>query len=268
MHFFDNSQYLHLNNIISIAYRRLLKMHFKSNCGHIGGNISCLDALMTLHHLIMSSEDRFVLSKGHAAGALYIVLWSLGFLSESDLDTFCQEGTALPGHPSGSGIHGLLFPTGSLGHGPSLASGLALGARQKKLRNHVYCLCSDGEWQEGSCWESLIFAVHHGMDNLTILVDQNGLQGFGSTKEVASVEDLSPRFLAFGASVASIDGHNPEAIVTAVANRTPGKPHIVVLNTRKGRGLPFEGQLASHYLPISEEQYEAACVSTPEEVDI
>lgn len=208
---------------------------------------------MVLHLAVMTEADRFVLSKGHAAGALYIALWAKGLLPEETLATFCGEGTVLPGHPSGAGVPGLLFPTGSLGHGPSLAAGLALALRHKKKAGRVFCLCSDGEWQEGSCWEALAFAVRQGLDNLVLLVDQNGWQGFGSTQEVMGVSDLASRFEAFGADVVSVDGHDPDVLLRAFSNP---QSRVVILHTRKGRGLYFEDTLASHYLPLTQAQYE------------
>ena len=244
---------------------RLLQLHRDANCGHIGGNFSCIDALMTLHHLVMKPDDRFVLSKGHAAGALYVTLWSLGQLSDADLKTFIVDDTLLPGHPSGKGIPGLLFNTGSLGHGPSLAAGLALAARHKGLTNQIFCLCSDGEWQEGSCWEALIFAVHWRLENLTLLIDQNGLQGFGRTIDIVSCDDLAPRILSFGADVQKVNGHDPQAITECIARPGSGHPRVIILETVKGRGLPFEHQLESHYLPLSEADYQAACKALEEE---
>lgn len=237
-------------------------MHYEASCGHIGGNLSCLDALITLHHAKMGPEDRFILSKGHAAGALYVTLWTLGLLTDADLDSFCRDGTMLPGHPAGGGLPGVLFSTGSLGHGPSLASGLALGNRMKKRDGDVYCLCSDGEWQEGSCWEALIFAVHHRLDRLTVLIDANGLQAFGPTKDVASMGDLATRIEAFGAAVRTIDGHDPGSILEALNERVGGKPKFVIMRTIKGRGLPFAGKIESHYLPLTREQYESSQGST------
>jgi transketolase len=243
---------------------RLLQLHHDANCGHLGGNFSCIDALMTLHHIVMAPGDRFVLSKGHSAGALYATLWSLGRLSDTDLRTFTRDDTLLPGHPSGSGIPGLMFSTGSLGHGPSLAAGLALAARHKGLDHQVFCLCSDGEWQEGSCWEALNFAIHQRLRNLVILIDQNGLQGFGRTADVISCDDLTPRITAFGADVQRINGHDPDAIAKAIARPANGAPRVLILDTVKGRGLHFEGQLESHYLPLSEANY-AAALSTFEQ---
>jgi len=252
------------SQILTASRLRLLRLHHEANAGHIGGCLSCLDAMLVLHLAVMTDADRFVLSKGHAAGALYVSLWAKGLLPEEKLVTFCGEGTGLPGHPSGMGIPGLLFPTGSLGHGPSLAAGLALALRHKQESGRVYCLCSDGEWQEGSCWEALNFAIRHELDNLTILVDQNGLQGFGSTAEVIGVSDLVPRFETFGAFVSFVDGHDPDAIHAALTTSELGtrnsalgtSPHIIVLRTCKARGLHFEGKLESHYLPLTQEQYE------------
>lgn len=238
------------------AYLRLLRLYYEARSGHIGGSLSCLDALLTLHHLVMDESDRFVLSKGHAAGALYTTLWTLGLLSEEELRTFGGENTALPGHPSGKGIPGLRFPTGSLGHGPSFCVGTALALKLRQKPGRVFCLCSDGEWQEGSCWEALNFAVHRQLDNLVFLVDQNGLQGFGSTQEVMGVADLAPRFAAFGASTISVNGHDPSAILRAASATEHQGPLVVILNTRKGLGLYFEGELRSHYLPLTSEQYE------------
>lgn len=247
------------DTLLKAAKLRLLKLHYDSNIGHLGGDISCLDALMTLGHLVQKPDDRFVLSKGHSAGALYVTLWSLGKLKESDLETFAKDNTLLPAHPSGTGIPGLLFPTGSLGHGPSLAAGLALAAKQQNSGRQVYCLSSDGEWQEGSCWEALAFAVHHQLHNLTILLDQNGLQGFGKTEEIISCGDLTPRISSFGAHVQHIDGHDWAAIKRALENKSSQKPNFVILDTVKGKGLSFEGKMESHYLPLTEEEYHHAC---------
>ncbi|QNK03902.1 transketolase [Dyella telluris] len=246
------------SDTLRLAKIRLLQLHYEANCGHLGGNFSCIDALMTLYHRVMGADDRFILSKGHSAGALYATLWSLGRLSEADLQTFTRDNSLLPGHPSGSGIPGLMFSTGSLGHGPSLATGLALAARHKGLDHQVFCLCSDGEWQEGGCWEALNFAIHQRLDNLVILIDQNGLQGFGRTAEVISCEDLSPRIAAFGADLQKIDGHDSDAIMQAIAKPARGAPRVLILDTVKGRGLHFEDLLESHYLPLSEASYLAA----------
>jgi transketolase len=188
--------------------RRLLQMHFESGVGHIGGNLSCLDALMVLYHRVLTPADAFVLSKGHSAGSLYSVLWSLGRLADDDLKQFHRDQTRLSGHPPPSGIREITFATGSLGHGLPLAAGVALGKQLKKEAGRVFCLTSDGEWQEGSNWEALIFAVHRRLESLVVMVDANGLQGFGTTREVASLHSLKEKFDAFGMPVEEVDGHD------------------------------------------------------------
>ncbi len=233
-------------------------MHYESHVGHLGGNLSCLDLLLTLHHDVMQPEDRFVLSKGHAAGAYYVTLWNTGQLNDLDLTQFHQENTRLPGHPPTSGIEPILFATGSLGHGLSLAAGLALAKRLKGEPGHVYCLTSDGEWNEGSSWEALIFAKHQGLANLTVLVDLNGLQGFGTTQEVANLDPLAEKFEAFGVPTVLINGHSHQDICTALQSN-PSTFRAVVAQTRKGSGVSFmENRMEWHYLPMTESQYRQA----------
>lgn len=164
------------------ARLRLLAMHHRAGVGHLGGNLSCLDALLVLFHEVLGRDDHFVLSKGHSAGALYVTLWSKGMLTDTDLDTFHAEGTKLAGHPPARGCPAIEFATGSLGHGLSLAAGTALASRFMGATCRVFCLTSDGEWEEGSTWEALLFAVHHGLVSLTVMVDANGLQGLGTTQ--------------------------------------------------------------------------------------
>lgn len=240
------------------AALRLLRMHYESGVGHIGGNLSCLDILLALHHEVLGPDDQFVLSKGHAAGAYYVTLWSLGRLTDDDLGLFHRDDTRLSGHPPASGIDDILFATGSLGHGLSLASGLALAKRLKGEPGRVFCLTSDGEWDEGSSWEALIFARHHRLHNLTLIVDRNGLQGFGTTREVADLEPLAAKFEAFGFPTREVDGHSFPEICSALRDPTPG-PTAVVARTRKGAGVSYmENRLEWHYLPMTEPQYHQA----------
>ena len=242
-------------DLVKRARARLLEMHFHAGVGHIGGNLSALDALLVLHHQVMDANDVFVLSKGHAAGALYITLWSLGKLSDEDLETFHRDGTLLAGHPVAGWSKDILFATGSLGHGLPIAAGMALGYKLQSEAREVFCLTSDGEWQEGSNWEALIFAIHHKLANLTILIDENRLQGFGTTHAVASMDPLEDRFKGFDVEVVSAGGHDHAAIRNALNARGPG-PRIVVLKTIKGHGVSFmENTVESHYLPLNAEQY-------------
>lgn len=243
---------------LAIARKRLLQMHFESGVGHIGGNLSALDALLVVFNEFLDDDDHFVLSKGHSAGALYIALWSVGKLQDDDLLQFHKEDTLLAGHPPAHGIPAIPFATGSLGHGLSLAAGTALALRIKQQNNRVYCLTSDGEWQEGSTWEALIFACHQRFSNLTIMIDHNNLQGFGSTQEVASMSPLWTRLQGFDIDLQVVDGHDLEAIRSALLLQGT-RLRIIVLKTVKGHGVSFmENQMAWHYLPLTAEQYQAA----------
>lgn len=239
------------------ARMRLLQMHYESHVGHIGGNLSCLDAMMVVMHHAMTPVDLLVLSKGHAAGALYICLWSLGKLSDDELRTFHKDNTRLSGHPPPNAIPDVLFATGSLGHGLSLAAGVALGRRLRGEPGRVFCVMSDGEWQEGSNWEALIFVIHHRLP-VTIVVDANGLQGFGATMEIASQDSLAPKFRAHGISTVEVDGHDQVAIADLLVTERTG-PHAVIAQTRKGYGVSFmENRMEWHYLPLTVEQYNQA----------
>jgi transketolase len=239
------------------AKLRLLRMHYESNVGHVGGNLSSLDILLSLYCSVLTKDDVFVLSKGHSAGALYIALWTVGILQEEDLLTFHRDDTRLSGHPPVQGIPEVAFATGSLGHGLSLAAGVALGKRLKGENGRLFCLMSDGEWNEGSCWEALIFLVHQNLQNLTFIVDLNGLQGFGTTKEVANLDSLVDKFRAFNIRTIEVDGHDFGELTYAL-NQNIG-PLAIIAKTRKGRGVSFmENEMSWHYLPMNKVQYEQA----------
>lgn len=241
-----------------LAIERLLTMHFKSRVGHIGGNLSSLDAMLVVFHDLLTEHDSFVLSKGHSAGALYTALWSVGRLSDADLDTFHRDDTLLAGHPPSFGIPDIPFATGSLGHGLSLAAGTATGWKLQNKSGRVFCLTSDGEWQEGSTWEALIFACHHRLDNLTVLIDHNGLQGFGRVTEITSMPPLWEKVTGYDADVTVIDGHDINTIRETL-HRPCSRPHLIFLKTVKGHGVDFMAdRMEWHYLPMSDEQYRSA----------
>ena len=241
------------------ACLRLLKMHFDAKVGHIGGNLSALDATLFIHHNILQKNDRFILSKGHAAGALYIALWSVGKISDEQLLTFHQDGTKLAGHPPVNWIDEIPFATGSLGHGLGLACGMALG---NKLQNHdqrIFCLMSDGEWQEGSNFESLIFLNHQQLKSVTVLVDCNGLQGFGATEDVASmnIQRLHNIFSSFDFEIEVINGHDEADLKKLAVQKN--RPQIFLMNSTKGKGISFmENKMEWHYLPLNQALYNQA----------
>lgn len=249
--------------MIRDARRRLLRLHFESRTGHLGGNLSCLDILLCLHHEVMTADDVFILSKGHSAGALYVTLWSTGRLAEEDLRNYHTDGTRLGVHPPPHGIPGIVFATGSLGHGLGLAAGMALAKKLRSEPGRVFCLTSDGEWNEGSCWESLIFAVQHGLDNLTFIVDVNGMQGFGPTCEIADLAPLAEKFQAFRVSTHELDGHDHSALTARLRGPQVGVRGVLA-KTHKGNGVSFmQDRWQCHYLPLDEHQYRKAL----EEVD-
>jgi transketolase len=251
----DSTEY---RAMVTEARLRLLRMHAEARVGHIGGNLSCLDILLSLYHHLLGAADEFVLSKGHAAGALYVALWSVGRLTDDDLSTFHKEGTRLAGHPAANCLPDIAFASGSLGHGLSLASGMALAKKLKREDGRVYCLLSDAEWQEGSTWEALIFACRHELA-ITIIVDLNGLQGFGTTAEVAGMSDLTAKIRGFCPALVEVDGHDATAIEEA-CHVHAAHPQVIVARTVKGAGVSYmEHQMAWHYLPMSAEQYEQAC---------
>ena len=243
-----------MNELQKIARQRLLLMHYQSQVGHIGSCLSCIDAILFLFNNWMNrNQDVFILSKGHAAGALYTALWSIDEAIEEDLMSFCKDGTKLAAHPESQSFPSIEFFTGSLGHGLSLSAGVALGKKLAGESGHVYCLTSDGEWQEGATWEALIFLTHHKLFNLTVLVDSNELQAFGTVKEVASMNDLKNKIASFGATVLECDGHNFAAINSALD--TPSlSPRVIILHTVKGKGVSFmENKIEWHYLTLNED---------------
>jgi transketolase len=240
------------------ARKRLLTMHFESGVGHIGGNLSALDVMLYLYHRVLQPDDVFVLSKGHSAGALYVTLWSIGRLTDADLREFHRDSTRLSGHPPIGQIPEILFATGSLGHGLSLSAGVALGKQLRSEAGRVFCLLSDGELNEGSTWEGVIFSAHHHLTNLTLMIDANGLQGFGTTREVADLGSLTEKFSAFGLHSEEIDGHDEKAIAGAFAREVAG-PSVIIARTRKGCGVSFmEDKMEWHYLPMTRAQYQQA----------
>jgi transketolase len=244
--------------LIKRAKLRLLQMHHSSGVGHIGGNLSSLDAMLLIFHEFLSADDRFILSKGHAAGSLYIALWSRGLIDDAELTSFHKDNTRLAGHPPASGLPLVDFATGSLGHGLSLAAGTALAMRIKNTAGRVFCITSDGEWQEGSTWEALIFAAHQRLSSLTVMVDQNGLQGFGGTADIASMAGMHDKLAGFDIDLAEVAGHDLAALRSALLSEHD-RPLVLLMQTIKGKGVSFmENQMDWHYRPLTDELYAQA----------
>jgi len=236
-----------------------LRMVHRVNASHIGGCLSIADLLAVLYGSVLRVDperpdwpdrDRFVQSKGHAAAILYAVLAERGFFPLSALESYCQDGSILFGHVTNPHLAGVEVSTGSLGHGLPIASGMALAAKRARRPARVFALLSDGELDEGSTWEAVLFAAHHRLDNLVAIVDYNKIQSFGTVSEVLDLAPLADKWRAFRWAVREIDGHDLEAIAAAFAAIPfePGRPSVIVAHTVKGKGVSFmENQLAWHY---------------------
>lgn len=244
----------------------ILEQSKRANVGHIGSALSIADLVAALYtdiqvaHPDDSDRDRFVLSKGHASLAIYAVLFLKGWITEEVLNTFCTDGTLLGVHPEHQ-LAGIDFSTGSLGQGLSLGVGAALAARLQQSPRRVFVLVSDAECNEGSLWEAIMFAAHHQLANLIVIVDLNGQQALGHTQEILNLSPMTDRWRAFGWDVHEVDGHSVAAIRDAIAhlNTTSGQPHVLIAHTVFGKGVSYmEGQIKWHYWPMSDEDYQQA----------
>jgi transketolase len=215
----------------------------------------------------MRNGDTFVLSKGHAAAALYSLLAEAGSLSENEIATFYKNGTHLSAHPPINKISGIPFATGSLGHGLSLCAGMALGARFKNEQRDFFCITSDGELNEGSVWEAALFIAQMKLHNIVWLIDRNQIQGIGRTEDVMKLEPVEEKLRAFGFFAASADGHDFESLALAKQSCIgQSMPKAIICNTVKGHGIAsWENTVDCHYLPMTSEQYEQALVALEHE---
>ena len=243
--------------------RRVVRMHRTGT--NVGSAMSVVDILAALYfdvaHVASPSDperDRIILSKGHAAPALYAALADRGFIDPAELEAYREEGSSLAGHPS-RGTAGVEISTGSLGHGLPVAAGMALAAKRAGLSHRIFCVLGDGECQEGSVWEAAALAARLKLDNLVAVVDANGLQGYGRSDEILPRKNLRPAFEAFGWRAVDLDGHDLGALTSALraAPEQPGAPTAIVAWTIKGKGVrAMEDQLGWHYFNVSEEQLE------------
>jgi transketolase len=248
--------------------RSVLMVH-NSGASHLGSCLSIADIVACLYwntlridpaHPEWPERDRFILSKGHAAAMVYAALAERGFISVEELETYCKSGSRLTGHIT-SGVPGVELSSGSLGHGLPVGCGMALAAKRENLHTRTVVLCSDGEMDEGSNWEAVLFAPQYKLDNLLLIVDYNKIQSYGRVKEVLDLDPLSEKFRSFRWAVREVDGHNMQQLVEtfAVVPFEPGKPSVVIANTIKGKGVSFmENQLAWHYRTPNDEQVATA----------
>ena len=273
------------NCVTGRRIRRIVLMESRrANVGHIGSCLCVADILAALYGNVLRIDapgdpdrDRFILSKGHAALALFAALFLKGWIPESALSEFCGDNSMLGVHPEAA-LTGIDFSTGSLGHGLCMAAGAALAARLQGSQRHVYCLISDAECNEGSVWEAAMFAAHHHLDNLTAILDLNGQQAFGRTCDVLDCSNMAERWQSFGWQATTVDGHCHASLVDALFQTdTTGarRPQIVLARTTFGKGVSYmeqgvpltQGHLPVqpinwHYLPMSDAEFKIAVAET------
>ncbi len=275
-----------LDSTYKVTARRIrrivLRESKRANVGHIGSCLCVADILSVLYDGVLRiarpddpERDRFILSKGHAALALFAALALKGWIPESWLGTFCGDNSLLGVHPE-SVLPGIDFSTGSLGQGICMAVGAALAARLQGSTRRVFCLISDAECNEGSVWEAAMFAAHHRLDNLTVIVDWNGQQAFGPTRDVLDCSNMSERWQCFGWHTTEVDGHAHAELLDALTQRgSTGKPRFVLAKTTFGKGVSYMEQgvpltqtqvpvqtVNWHYLPMSDAEYQIAVAET------
>lgn len=250
--------------------REIITMTYATGNGgaHLGGSLSMVEMLATLYKCRIQYRpdepnweyrDRVILSKGHAALALYPTLAQAGIIERARLKEFKQNGSQLSGHPSMNGLTGIEFASGSLGQGLSLAVGSALALRRKcNMKSRVFVYLGDGECDEGSVWEAAASAAHYRLNNIIAIVDANAIQYDGSTEEILNMSPLPLKWESFGWNVTEIDGHDIAALLDAYSYESD-KPYVIIANTIKGKGISFmEGEKQYHNARLSDKQYEVA----------
>ena len=258
-------------NLTAVKVRKhIIEMLYLAKSGHPGGSLSATDAIVALYGTHMNhnpkkpcdpDRDRFILSKGHAAPALYAVLAECGYFDDKELKKLREINCMLQGHPACLYVPGVEASTGSLGHGLSFANGIALAGKLDKKDYNVYVMLGDGETDEGQVWEAAASASHYKLDNLTAMIDRNFLQIDGRTEDVMRLESVKDRWSAFGWHVIEIDGHDIRQILEALdkADERKHKPSVIILNTVKGKGVSFmENNVDFHGVPPNEMEYNLA----------
>ncbi|HEV2495903.1 MAG TPA: transketolase [Terriglobia bacterium] len=250
--------------------RHALMMTHRARSSHVGTSLSMADILAVLYGRILRVDpanprwpdrDRFILSKGHGAAAVYAALAELGFFSVNELDTFYQNGSALAGHITHNGVAGVEASTGSLGHGLAIGCGMALAGKRDARDYRVFVMLSDGECDEGSIWEAALFAPHHCLDNLVVIVDYNKIQSLDRVESTLALEPFAQKWRAFGWSVSEIDGHNVQEIEATLCAIPFDKtlPNCIIAHTIKGKGVSFmEDKVLWHYRAPSAEDLSRA----------
>ena len=246
---------------------KILEMVFKAKGGHIGGCFSVIDLLVNIysnflkydvHNPECNDRDYLFLSKGHCCIALYVTLFQFGFIDQKTLDTYSVNGGSLGGHPKRGDAPGIEATTGSLGHGLGLGNGVALSSKIAKKENKVFVVMSDGEMNEGSIWESAMFASQHDLNNLFVILDNNNQISLDSLDNILSIEPIDKKFESFGWNVKRVNGHDHKEIYSAIVelNKKKNKPNIIVADTIKGKGVSFMERVTKwHYRGPNDNEY-------------
>ena len=247
--------------------KSIMTMNSASCASHSGSALSMVDVLTVLYFKFLNinpanstdmDRDRFILSKGHGSSALYATLAHRGFFDLTVLGKFYVDNGILPGHLDKEAVPGVEVSSGSLGHGLSIGIGMSIASKVDKRDSKVVVVCGDGELNEGSMWEAIMFAPRQKLDNLTLIVDYNKLQGYGRTNEVINLEPLKNKFESFNWLVVEVDGHNFEEIDSALLKKTK-KPKVIIAHTLKGKGVAFmENNNEWHHNRLTEEKYKQA----------
>ena len=263
-----------MQDTVELAWRirrHAVEMTHLGKSSHVGSVLSMADIIAVLYGHVMrldpanpswDGRDRFILSKGHAGAGIYAALAECGFFAVDKLRTHYQDGSDLSGHVSHKGIPGVEFSTGSLGHGLPVASGMAKAGKLDDAEHRVFVVLSDGECDEGSNWEAVLFAAHHKLSNLIVIVDFNKIQSLAPIAETLALEPFADKWRSFGWDVREVDGHDHEALTLALSNRSGNetRPLCVLAHTIKGRGVSFmENSVLWHYRTPQGEEYAAAC---------
>lgn len=246
----------------------VLNMTYMNKSSHIGSALSIVELLTVLYNDILKYDiknpqakdrDRFILSKGHAGVSLYATLAEIGFFSTDILKTHYTNGSHLSGHVSHKNIPGVEISTGSLGHGVSIATGIALAGKLNQEKYRVFVIAGDGEMEEGTVWESIIFASHKNLDNLYLIVDHNKFQSLDTCENTIGFNNISSKIKPFGWEVVEVDGHNIDEIKNSILSLKSKKPKCIIANTIKGKGISFmENKIEWHYKSPNKEQFEQA----------
>jgi len=265
------NQYIGSTELLAAYVRRdIVDMTHRGGSSHVGSGLSIADILAVLYGDILSvdpsaprhdNRDRFILSKGHAGAAVYAVLAETGFFEVGRLESHYQNGSVLSGHVSHKGVPGVEFSTGSLGHGLSVAAGMAKAAKLRQKSHKVFVLLSDGECDEGSNWEAILFSSHHKLNNLVAIIDYNKIQSLDSVEATLGLEPFADKFKAFGWNTIEVNGHDHLALKKsfALVSQEKTRPTVLICHTTKGKGVSFmENSVLWHYRSPQGQEYQAA----------